>query len=158
MSVDNHVDETLREDMALLAYRQGRVLVIKMHGYLSRFWRVPQGIILPDVDYKQRAAQLLAEMVSCTEVGQVRDTRVHARVYYDPEQRGSNDPQVTSRIYAGKNLHFYTAEIACPEELLVPAGRVKKLKMVEPAKLQGFLSPEEMHAVDRILQTYVIEV
>ncbi len=184
-------DPTYRKDIALVAHKEGRVLVIQREGYTDREWRVPQDALkMSDEDkfrfahildtrskehrdvplderfsemkqvlrkYTDQAVSLLKNRIDTDYVGAIRYAGVWAKVTNLPGDEASVDPMVTASHVLGKNLFFYIAEIFASDSELRAGNRVTSFRFGQPNKLGGILYPDELHPVNEVLKTYIID-
>ena len=146
-----------REDYALIAHQQKKILLVKMSGYYDVPWRLPQGRRLPEIEDEKGVRETLQRLVGCSDVGNVTDTGMVKKLDYSRGDRESYDPRVTATIYLGKNLHFYLVELLCGEHDLINGKRVDAIQMVSRNRLRSFLHPQEADAVEEVLQHYVLD-
>ena len=146
-----------REDYALIAHQEDRILLVKMSGYYDVPWRLPHGRRLPGIDDEQGVRDTLQRLIGCSDVGYIRDTGIVKKLDYSSGDRQSYDPRVTARFYIGKNLHFYLVELLCSECELVNGARVDAIQMVRSNRLKNFLHPQEAEAVSDVLKSYALK-
>jgi hypothetical protein len=145
----------LREDYAVIAHRDDRVLLVKMAGYIDMPWRFPQGRILSDEAPEKGVRRVLTDIVCCDAVDYIRDTRIVKDMHYSAGDRSSPDPSVTGVIFAGKNLHFYVARFSCGENMLSKGPRVQAIMFANQSNLTTFLSGPELEAFNEFAPNYV---
>jgi hypothetical protein len=150
------MSEEYREDYALIAHQQDRILLVKMSGYYDVPWRLPQGRRLPDIDDEEGIKETLQRLIGCSDVGNITDTGLVKRLDYSSGDRASYDPRVTAKFYLGKNLHFYLVELLCTEHDFVRGKRVDAIQMVGKNRLKSFLHPQESEAVLYVLRNYAL--
>ena len=145
-----------RKDYAIIAHKEGKILVVKILGYDVFPWRIPQDRRNPDDDHEVRVTQILEQRVGCSDVEYVRDTGIMTRVKYSDDDRQSYDPRTTSRIYIGKMLHFYLVKLLCDEREFRKGERVDGIKMMNGSALRNWLHPKESAAIELVLQQYAL--
>lgn len=146
-----------REDYALIAHQQERILLVKMSGYYDVPWRLPQGRRVPAIDDETGIRDTLQRLVGCSEVGNITDTGIVKKLDYSSGDRQSYDPRVTAKFYLGKNLHFYLVELLCGEHDFINGRRVDAIQLVTRKRFRSFLHPQEADAVEDVLKQYVLD-
>ena len=149
--------DTYREDYALIAHLDERILLVKMSGYYDSPWRLPHGRRVPEIDDEQGVRDTLQRLIGCSDVGNITDTGIVKKLDYSSGDRQSYDPRVTAKFYVGKNLHFYLVELLCDEHDFINGKRVDAIQMVGKNRLKSFLHPQEFEAVSFVLQHYVLD-
>ena len=163
--------------MAVVAHRDGRILILQKSGYSVNTWRIPQGtdviksqgITAALADDKlndlrlDRVKAILEERVGCCDpdclhVGEIRRTGIRTEFDFPAEDLHSWDSSATTELYIGKNLSLYIAEFFCRDQDLRLGHRVETVAFVPPDQLRGKLPGEEYAAVEKVLATYCIDV
>jgi hypothetical protein len=162
-------DRTYRHDVSVAAYGSGKILLVKPTGYLGNNWRLPQGAVMdflrPDVEIELKDAsddakvvmKLLKALVGCMEVGEVRKTGNY-HIDFEEDARELSDAQATGKVFHGKVIDMYLAEMLCEESRLVKGARIKDIRMVAPPDIDKYnLSIQEAVALKAVLKTYCID-
>lgn len=165
-------EKTSRHDAAIVAHRDGLILVVRMKDYRDLSWRLVQGPLLPELakheklDPGAKAARMAVEsrMVEdileanlCTRaVGAIRYGDFQSHFYYSETDRQIANPVLTANMHPSKTLHFYIAEIHDSAQLR-PGPRVQSYAFLNPSELASRnVSPEERRGVEKVLRDYMI--
>lgn len=146
-----------RTDYAIIAHKKSRILLVKMKGYYDVPWRLPQGRMSSKLPDNLGVREVLERMVGCSDIDTLRNTGIVRKLDYSSGDRESYDPGITAKIFIGKTLHFYLAELLCGKGALSKGPRVEAIQMVSRNKLHSFLHHQEADAVDYVLDTYALE-
>jgi len=144
-----------REDYAVIAHRDDRILLVKMAGYTDMPWRFPQGMVRQGESPEAGVRRVLTDIVGYAESDYIRDTRIVKDMRYSKGDRSSPDPSVTGVVFAGKVLHFYVARLCCEESELRKGHRVQAIMFESQQNLGTFLSGPELEAFQEFAPDYV---
>ncbi|MFC1741387.1 hypothetical protein ACFL3V_02540 [Nanoarchaeota archaeon] len=164
-------DTYCRNDVALVAHRDARILILRMEGYRELSWRLPQGPLRQGLDLikkRQRMGvehemvlDLLEERIGSRDANLVRYTGIKEHFYFSEIDQGIEDLTVTASTYPTKRLHFYIVELYCPDSVIrqgvASNPRIKDWKLVDPSDLKC-ISQEERRGVKQVLDDYLIDM
>lgn len=165
-------EKTRRDDAAIIAHRDGLILVVRMKEYRDLSWRLVQGPMLPGLVKHEplygpeKAARMAVETrmvqeifeknVGTREIGAVRYGNCQSHFYYSEKDKEIVSPLLTANMHPSKTLHFYIAEIR-EGARLVPGPRVQSYLFLSPSELADRkVSEEECHGVENVLREYMI--
>jgi hypothetical protein len=147
-------NRNFREDYAVIAHVDERILLVKMAGYTDLPWRFPQGVIRQNEVPADGVRRVLDDIVGCSETEYIRNTRIVKEVSYSKGDRAASDPAVTGVIFPGKILHFYVAKLLCLESDLKKGSRVQAIMFENQGNLAAYLSGAELDAFRQFAPGY----